>query len=51
MIYGDEDMFVEDEEYYCSYCGIGLTLEEYIEHDFGVCVYDDDDDCEEEDCE
>ena len=42
-------MFIEDEDYYCSYCGLEMTLDEYIEHDFDMCIYGDD--YEEEDDE
>ena len=26
--------------YYCSFCGLELTLDEYIEHDWGACMED-----------
>ena len=40
-------MFDEDRDHYCSYCGLEMTLDEYIEHDFDLCIYGD----EEEDDE
>lgn len=40
--------YVSDEcydGYYCNFCGLELTLDEYIEHDWGACMesyYDED---------
>ena len=39
MTLWEEDMFDEDRDHYCSYCGLEMTLDEYIEHDFELCIY------------
>ena len=43
-----EDDYLDDcymsDRYYCSYCGLELTLDEYTEHDWGACMEDTDED-------